>query len=175
MHNNSSTISFIITGGTIDGRYDPATERKVTKEKSGIANYIENIIAPHFPTTFNKIMMIDSLIMTDDHRKIMVETINKTEAEKIIITHGTSAVVETANFIKANISDLQKTIILVGAMIPLEGFSPTDAPFNLGYAIAQVQTRAHGVYVCMNANCFEPEEVSKNVEAGRFEFKSATS
>lgn len=174
MSHSPSTITFIITGGTIDGKYDPSTECKVTKEESGIANYIDNVITPHFSTQFDKIMMIDSLAMTDEHRKIIVETINSTKSEKIIITHGTSAIVETANFIKTSIPDIQKTIILVGAMIPLEGFYPTDASFNLGYAIAQTQTRTHGVYVCMNANCFEPEDVIKNVEKGRFEFKDAS-
>jgi L-asparaginase len=59
-------------------------------------------------------------------------------------------------------------------MIPLDGFYQSDAPFNLGYAIAQVQNKPHGVYICMNAHCFSTEEVKKNKELGRFEFKAAS-
>ena len=82
--------------------------------------------------------------------------------------------VETAQFIEEHITDSNKTIVLVGAMVPLEGFYPTDAPFNLGYAIAQLQTRKAGIYICMNAQCFTPDEVIKDREIARFEFKEAS-
>ena len=82
--------------------------------------------------------------------------------------------VETAKFIEERISDIQKTVILVGSIIPLDGFYQSDAPFNLGYAIAQVQSKPYGIYICMNAQCFTPQQVMKNKEIGRFEFKEAS-
>ncbi len=174
MSENKEKIHIIATGGTIDGVYDPSSERKVTGTKSSIRAYLEKTIAPHFSIELNEIMMIDSLDMTDNHREKIVDAINATETKKILITHGTSAMVETAQFINKNITDNNKTIILVGAMIPLEGFYPTDAPFNLGYAIAQAQTRDAGIYLCMNAQCFTPDNTTKNIDAARFEFKDET-
>ena len=143
-----SDIHIIATGGTIDGVYDPASERKVTKSKSNIVGYIEGTIAPHFKTHFKELMMIDSLDMTDDHRQQIVDEIESTEGNKILITHGTSTMVETAQFIRQHLlPDNNKTIVLVGAMVPLEGFYPTDAPFNLGYAIASLQNLKQGIYM----------------------------
>jgi L-asparaginase/Glu-tRNA(Gln) amidotransferase subunit D len=53
-------------------------------------------------------------------------------------------------------------------MIPIKGFAPSDGPFNLGYAIAKLEDLENGVYVCMNANVFTPDEVIKEVSEGRF-------
>ena len=171
MTENKEKTTFILTGGTIDGKYHPPSERKITKKNSVVADYIEKIINPHFSANFKQLIMIDSLEMTDVHRQKILDEINKIKTDKIIITHGSSTMVETAQYLEEKIPDNSKTIILVGAMVPLEGFYPTDAPFNLGYAIAQAQTRAAGVYICMNAHCFTPQEAVKNVETARFEFK----
>ena len=61
-----------------------------------------------------------------------------------------------------------QTLILTGAMIPLQGFSPSDASFNLGYSIAKLDSLDPGAYLCMNGNVFAPEEVSKLISEGRF-------
>jgi len=174
MTENKEIIHIIATGGTIDGVYDPASERKVTKSKSNIIGYFKDTIAPHFDLHFKELMMIDSLDMTDDHRHKIADELNNTDADKILITHGTSTMIETAQVIQERLIDKNKTIILVGAMVPLEGFYPTDAPFNLGYAIAQLQTQPGGVYMCMNAHCFSPDEAVKNVDLSRFEFIEKT-
>lgn len=174
MSENKDEITFIATGGTIDSKFHGASERKVIKEDSGIPDYIKEVINPHFGAHYTKAIMIDSLDMVDDHRVHIVEAINASGTEKIIVTHGTDTMVETARYIEKNISDLKKTIVLVGSMIPLDGFYQSDAPFNLGYAIAQVQNKPHGIYICMNAHCFSATEVKKNKEIGRFEFKEAS-
>ena len=75
---------------------------------------------------------------------------------------------DTARYLKAHLKRKSKTIILTGSMIPISGFSPSDAPFNLGFAIAKVLELPAGVYVCMNGQVFSPEEVAKVVREGRF-------
>jgi len=174
MTNHKEKIHIIATGGTIDGKYDAPSEKKITKDKSTINKYITETIEPHFSIEFEELMMIDSAYMTNKHRKKITETVDKSTTNKIIITHGTGTMIETAQFLEQHLMTKNKTIILVGAMIPLEGFYPTDAPFNLGYAIAQVQLNEAGIYLCMNAHCFAPHEAIKNLEAARFEFKDAS-
>ena len=75
---------------------------------------------------------------------------------------------DTARFLKARLPKNQHTIILTGSMIPLEGFTFSDAPFNLGFALAAFATLAPGIYVCMNGRIFSPEEVLKTIYKGQF-------
>lgn len=174
MSENTAKITFIATGGTIDSKFHAPTERKIIKDESGIPDYLQNVINPHFIGEFKKVIMIDSLDMVDNDRALIVDEINNTENDKIIITHGTDTMVETALYLEEKIATIQKTIILVGSMIPLDGFYQSDAPFNLGYAIAKAQHNAHGIYICMNSQCFSAKDVVKNKEIGRFEFKQAS-
>lgn len=174
MTNHNNKITFIATGGTIDSVFDAPSERKVIKSESGIPAYIETVIAPHFDIETEKVVMIDSLDMKNEHREKILDAIKNTQNDKIIVTHGTDTMIDTAQYLQEHIGAHQKTIIFVGSMIPLEGFYHSDAPFNLGYAIAQVQNQKDGIYICMNARCFTPDEVIKNREIGRFNLKDAS-
>jgi L-asparaginase len=84
----------------------------------------------------------------------------------IVITHGTDTIVETAHALAASIRN--KTIVLTGAMIPYK-FGSSDGLFNLGSALAFVQTLPPGVYIAMNGRCFPADRVRKNRETGMFE------
>ena len=75
---------------------------------------------------------------------------------------------DTARYLEVNLKNRDKVIILTGSMIPLVGFSPSDAPFNLGFAIAKSQELPNGIYVCMNGRVFEPKEIIKVLAEGRF-------
>ncbi len=183
MTENKEKITFIATGGTIDSiptgdKVDSAsnarTGRKVIKDTSGIPNYIEKMIAPHFDFEMKRVLMIDSLDINEDHRQTILKSIKETEGQKIIVTHGTDTMIETALFLEKNLKDNDKTIILVGSVFPLYEIHGSDAPFNLGYAIAQAQAKNSGIYLCMNASCFTPDKVLKNRKIGRFEFKEAS-
>ena len=170
---NTNKITFIATGGTIDSVFDAPSERKKIKEHSGIPEYIRKVIAPHFEFDVKEPVMIDSIDMLDEHRQKIVASIETVTNKNIIITHGTDTMIDTALYQQKNLKDQSKTIIIVGSMIPLDGFYQSDAPFNLGYAIAQVQLNKGGIHLCMNAQCFTPDEVIKNTDIGRFEPKEA--
>ena len=75
---------------------------------------------------------------------------------------------DTARYLKANSKRKDQTIILTGSLIPISGFSPSDGPFNLGYAIAKLQDLTAGIYICMNGKVFSSEEVFKVIKEGRF-------
>lgn len=75
---------------------------------------------------------------------------------------------DTAKYLAFNLQNKDKTIVLTGSMVPLVGFSPSDAPFNLGYAVAEIRKLPAGVYVCMNGRTFNHDEVIKNLRQGKF-------
>jgi L-asparaginase len=112
--------------------------------------------------------MKDSRNISQNDRKKILNTIEKSPHEKIILTHGTYTMPDTAKYLKAHLKRKNQTIILTGSMIPIEGFSPSDGPFNLGFSIAEINNLPHGIYVCMNGTIFTPDEVIKILKEGRF-------
>lgn len=164
-----SDIHFIITGGTIDCVYHPPVQHLVPSESSVLPEYFEDVIKPHFDLSFETVSMLDSRDITSDVREKIVNAVKESACDKIIITHGTDTMTDTIAALDHEDVCKGKTVILVGAMIPLKEFVLSDGGFNLGYALAQVEHLKSGVYICMNAKTFTAGEVQKNVEKARFE------
>lgn len=118
------------------------------------------------PVDLRTLMMIDSLDMTDADRETIAQNCLKTNEDKIIITHGTDTMVETARVLAEKVKG--KTIVIVGAMVPYK-FGSSDGLFNLGIAFAFVQTLSAGVYIAMNGRYFKWDNVRKNKKIGEFE------
>jgi len=157
-------IKILITGGTFDKEY-----RELTGELFFRNTHVPNVLElgrAKIDVKIRTLMLIDSLEMTDNHRKIILEKCRNAKEDKIIITHGTDTMAETAKFLGQNIEN--KTIILTGAMIPY-AFGSSDGLFNLGSAVAFVQSLSHGVYIAMNGKYFYWHNVRKNKETGAFE------
>ncbi len=112
--------------------------------------------------------MKNSRALTKGDMQKVLETVENSQSQKIIITHGTYTMTDTAGLLKAKLKRNDQVIILTGSMIPLTGFSPSDAPFNLGFSMAKLEDLKEGVYVCMNGRIFVPEEVMKMISEGRF-------
>lgn len=161
------TIHFITTGGTIDSHYDGTRDTVVPNKRSVIPNYIKSLKL-YEKTEFTEICLKDSRRLDKKDLKNILKTIEKSKSKKIIIVQGTYKIPDTGRYLKANLKIKNKTIVITGSLIPLIGFSPSDAPFNLGYSIAKVQELSPGIYVCMNGRIFSPEEVLKQIYAGRF-------
>lgn len=163
-------IHFVITGGTIDSVYDGIKDTVVPTKKSIIPAYLKNIkLYPQF--IFTQVCMKDSRQLTENDRKKILNVIEKSEHSRVIITHGTYTMPNTARFLKANLKRKDQTIILTGSMVPMRGTLadlPSDGPFNLGFCVAQVQSLPSGVYVCMNGKVFSPDEVVKDLYGGKF-------
>jgi L-asparaginase len=112
------------------------------------------------------LMMIDSTEMTDVDRELILRSCTDASDERVVITHGTDTLSDTARFLGERVRD--QTIILTGAMVPYT-FGSSDGLFNLGSALAFAQSLPHGVYVAMNGRCFDWHNVRKNKATGRFE------
>lgn len=159
-------ILALVTGGTFDKEYN-----LITGELFFNNTHLPEIFERGRSTldiTVRTLMMIDSLEMTDDDRAIIVNNCQRSEFDYIIITHGTDTMVETAKKLaEANIED--KTIVLLGAMIPYKFGMSSDGFFNLGAALAFVQSKETGVYIAMHGECFDWDDVYKNKSTGYFE------
>lgn len=157
-------IRIIVTGGTFDKEYNDITGELYFKS-SHVQNMLE-LGRSRLDLTIRTLMMIDSCDMTKEDRYIIAKNCEKADEKKIIITHGTDTMVETARVLAQSVKD--KTIILTGAMIPYT-FGSSDGLFNLGSAIAFVQTLPAGVYIAMNGKYFKWDNVRKNKKIGEFE------
>jgi L-asparaginase len=158
------TIRIFVTGGTFDKEYN---------ELNGTLYFQDTHLPEMLKLGRNRLkveirtlMMVDSLEMTEADRKIIVDNCKKCPEEKIIITHGTDTMVETAIYLEREIRN--KTIIITGAMVPYK-FGSSDGLFNLGSSMAFVQNLPNGVYISMNGRYFIANNVRKNKQLGEFE------
>jgi L-asparaginase len=142
------TILFLKMGGTIefiDPAYDGMNE-KIMKVRSSIDEYLKDVIKPYFNYRIKPVAEKDSRDITDQDRENLLNEINDVSEKNIIVTHGTFTLVRTAKFIRDRLNDAKnKTIIFTASMIPLAGFSVSDAGFNLGFSVASIQTQRGGV------------------------------
>lgn len=161
------TIHFVITGGTIDSYYEGSKDTVEVLEHSVIPKFIESLKL-YIESEFTEVCMKDSRALTKKDMQKVLETVEKSQSKKVIITHGTYTMADTANLLKVKLKRNDQVIILTGSMIPLMGFSPSDASFNLGYSLAKLDDLQAGIYVCMNGRIFMPEEVMKMINEGRF-------
>ena len=161
------SIQVFVTGGTFDKTYDYI---------NGTLDFKET----HLPQMLDRsrckldvdvktLMLLDSLELTSDHFKTIIAACETSERKRIVITHGTDCMVDTAMKIATEANAIEdKTIILTGAMIPYK-FGSSDGLFNLGSALGFVQSLPKGIYIAMNGRCFNYDKVKKNKETGIFE------
>jgi L-asparaginase len=157
------SIHFLSAGGTIDKVYfDAKSEFQVGPPQVAEILKLANVA---FPFTTSSVLKKDSLEMTDADRAEIRTAVEAVPGERVVITHGTDTMAETA---RALTGIPGKTIVLTGAMEPAR-LRDSDAPFNVGSAVAAVRILPPGVYVAMNGMVFPAESVRKNREAKRFE------
>ncbi len=157
-------IRIFITGGTFDKEYNELNGQLYFKD-----THLHDLLQlgrSRVPVEIRTLMMIDSLEMTDEDRSLIAHQCIQCEEDKIVITHGTDTMSDTAKVLAEKIKN--KTIVLTGAMIPIK-FGSSDGLFNLGSALAFAQTLPHGVYVAMNGRYFTWNNVRKNKQSGIFE------
>ena len=157
-------IRIFVTGGTFDKTYDEI--------HGGLAfadTHLPEMLRlgrSRVAVTIRTLMMVDSLDMTDADRELIVRNCLQAEEARIVITHGTDTMVDTARALAAAAGT--KTIVLTGAMIPY-AFGSSDGLFNLGSALSLAQVLPPGVFIAMNGQYFEWDKVRKNLQTGVFE------
>jgi L-asparaginase len=156
-------IRFITTGGTIDKVYFDALSQFEVGDSPLKQMLTEGLV--EFEYDIKAMFQKDSLEVNDDDRQQLLDFVKADDADRYVITHGTDTMPQTAEKL-AGIDG--KTIVLTGALTPAR-FRTTDAVFNVGMAVAAVQTCAPGVYIAMNGQVFEAGAVRKNRTENRFE------
>jgi L-asparaginase len=157
-------IRLLITGGTFDKEYNELAGTLFFRDTH--VREMLRLGRCRLDLDVRLLMMIDSLEMTDADREMIHESCLDAGEERIVITHGTDTMPETARYLGERLRD--QTVVLTGAMVPYT-FGSSDGLFNLGSALAFAQTLPHGVYVAMNGRCFDWRNVRKNKATGTFE------
>ncbi len=160
------SITVVLTGGTIDKDYprlqggyafefgEPAAARLLQRWQPSVAFDVV--------TAFQK----DSSELTAADRRHLAEQIRALSSDRVVVTHGTDTILETAAFLAQHVQ--RKRVVLTGAMRP-ERFSDSDAPLNFGCAVGAVQTVTEGVYVAMHGLVARHDRLRRDPETGRFE------
>ncbi len=157
-------MRILVTGGTFDKEYNELNGELYFRE-----SHVEEMLErgrSQLTVSVETLMMVDSLQMTDSDREKIATRVMEVPEDRVIITHGTDTMPETARLLSEKITG--KTVVLTGAMIPYK-FGSSDGLFNLGSAMSFVQTLSPGVYVVMNGRYFTADNVRKNKETGTFE------
>ena len=158
------SLRIIATGGTFEKHYDPLTGNLYFRDSVLPGALQRARIAQD--CVFEALLALDSLDMQDEHRQQVLEACRRSAEDRIVVVHGTDTMRETAAVLGA--AKLDKTIVLTGAMVPylVDG---SDAFFNLGFACAAARLATAGVYIAMNGQLFDWDNVKKNRDLGRFE------
>lgn len=159
-------IRILVTGGTFDKEYDELTG----------ALFFRNTHLPEMlrlgrsklDVCVQTVCMMDSLEMGAEQRARILAACLESAEERILVTHGTDTMVETAAVLAQGLAGSAKTVVLTGAMIPF-AFGSSDGLFNLGSALSFAQVLPAGVYVAMNGRYFAWNNVRKNRAEGVFE------
>jgi L-asparaginase len=159
-------IKIYTTGGTIDKVYfDQKSDYQVGDPQANGVLERANVVLDY---EVESIIRKDSLDLTDEDRELIRKKVASTPLERVVITHGTDTMIDTAKALK-DISG--KTIVMTGSMYPAQ-FRDSDAVFNIGCAVTAAQLLTPGVYIVMNGRIFKPHQARKNVELNRFEEKN---
>jgi L-asparaginase len=157
-------IKLFVTGGTFDKEYNELNGQLFFKE-----THIYEILKlgrSRLNLNIQTLMLIDSLDMSDLDRSLIAENCQDCEENRIVITHGTDTMTQTAAYLASK--NIEKTILITGAMIPYK-FGSSDGLFNLVGALAFAQTLPNGVYIAMNGRYFHWNNCRKNRDSGIFE------
>lgn len=156
-------IKIFTTGGTIDKIYfDSKSAFEVGDSSIHELLRMANVsVEFEVESVFRK----DSLDITPADRELILKRVQDEASGRIIITHGTDTMIETAKLLE---QVKGKTIVLTGSMQPAR-FRESDASFNIGSAFSAVQVLSAGVYMALNGKIFSPKRVRKNAQLNRFE------
>jgi len=158
------SIKIIVTGGTFDKEYNELNGELFFRK-----THLQEMLAlgrSRMKIRIKTLMMIDSLVMTDAHRRKILKECLAAGEHSVVITHGTDTMAETAKMLGPKVRN--KTVVLTGAMVPYR-FGSSDGMFNLGSAVSFAQTLPPGVYIAMNGRYFSWYNVRKNKTKGEFE------
>lgn len=162
---NATQITVLATGGTIDKEYNLDSEMVIGEP--WISEILGRVITD-VEFEIQSVLKLDSLDMTDDDRAVLAEALNKVSGDRVLITHGTDTMPETARYLHEHAQLGEKVVVLCGAIQPAI-MRTSDADFNVGAAVAALNLLEPGVYISMSGRIFPAETVRKDRSRGIFE------
>lgn len=157
-------IQFIITGGTIDFHYERRQDTVVPNKASVVPQFIKTL--DYLDAEFTELFIKDSRNLSNSDFEKILKAVAKSPYKKIVLTTGTYKIDKLAEYIEANLSHNEKTIILTGSTTPIAGFTPSEGLFNLGHAVACAQSLEKGIYISFNGELFRQQDIDRLVREG---------
>ncbi len=168
----SRAIHVFSTGGTIDSYYKGAVDTVVPNRKSVIPDFFKDMRINR-RMKYNTICLKDSRDLLPSDREYLLHRITASPYKKIVVTHGTYTMAETAQYLQKQLpEDNNRVIVLTGALVPLKGFAPSDGSFNLGYCVSQLDILRPGVYICFGGETYRQARFEEFAERVKTELKS---
>lgn len=161
MKNNIKKIQLVLTGGTIDSYYDTEKCTTTPNSKSVLGAFLEKYArVGSSKIDITEVCMKDSRDVTTEDINDVYQAIMQSELSGHVVTHGTFTMFSSARHLQTLLAeDHGQVIVFTGSMLPLEGFSPNDAGFNLGSAIMAAQYVEPGVYIAFDGQLYAPEDM----------------
>ena len=162
-------IDMLFTGGTIEKIYDEV-HGGIDNIEAYLHSTFPRLRLPYVKIHPTRLMNIDSLYMTDEHRAQIAAKVAELQSDgrPIVITHGTDTMVETGRYLKAHLPEVNVPIILTGAMLPLV-VQNSDGLQNLTESIFAAKLLGPGIYIVFHNEIYDVERCRKNREAKTFE------
>lgn len=158
-------LLFIQTGGTIDKDYPHTTKGWAFEFGEPATRRILEKLNPSFDYEIITAFQKDSLEVSDEDRAQLVKIIKAQAVQKVIITHGTDTLIETAQYLATQLEE--GLIVLTGSMLP-ERFSNSEAPINIGAAIGVTNILTKGVFISMHGIVKAPHVIKRDLQTGKF-------
>ncbi len=155
-------VAILTTGGTIDKTYNESDGTL-----ANVGSVLEHIVRSlrHYELDIRHVpvMSKDSLEMNDKDRETILYAVKAAAAQNdaVIVIHGTDTLAETGEHLHAHLPDLDRPIILTGAIRPYE-FRDTDAVQNVTEALFAAGLLAPGVWCVMHSRALRFPGVVKD-------------
>jgi len=143
-------ITIITTGGTISKTFNEA-DGSLRNDRPVIEAILAVLRLPDMAVSYRHVLSKDSLELTDEDRRLIVDTVRQMlrESDAVIIGHGTDTLSVTGEMLHREFPNVPVPVVLTGAMRPYE-FRDSDAQQNVTEALLACRLLPPGVYVTMH-------------------------
>ena len=162
-------VTILTTGGTIEKTYNES-DGTLANVGSVLHHILGGLRHHGFDIEHIPVMSKDSLDIDDTDRRAILDAVKAAmpRSNAIIVIHGTDTLATTGEYLKANLPDDDKPIILTGAMRPYE-FRDTDAIQNITEALFACNLLSPGVWVVIHGRALRFPGVTKDRNSMTFE------
>ncbi len=164
-------LTVIGMGGTIDKDYPRSIRGYAFEIDEPAAGRVLSEL-PHNLRIDHSVVSVcrkDSTEIDDADRQALCDAVRAVPAGgRIVVTHGTDTLVESAQCVEASGAARGKAVVFTGSMRP-ERFRESDAGFNLGGAVAAAGLLPEGtVAICMGGEVIDCRHCRRDAQTHRF-------